>query len=116
MGDGGERSGNLRERMMTRLKLITAWLALSLLAAPPAQAQVLLDVSKITCEQFVLWKVTDPDKIVIWMSGYYNAKRGNTIIDTKALEENAGKLREYCRNNFKITVMQAVETLLAASK
>ena len=101
---------------MTRSTLPLAILALGLLAAPVARAQVLVDVSKITCEQFVLWKVTDPDKIVIWLSGYYNAKRGNTIIDTKALEENAGKLRDYCRNNFKVPVMQAVETLLNVSR
>ena len=101
---------------MTKSKLTLAGLVLALLAAPAAQAQVTIDVSKITCEQFVLWKVTDPDKIAIWLSGYHNGKRGNTIIDTKSLEENASKLTNYCRNNFKVTVMQAVETLLAASK
>ena len=101
---------------MTKSKLTLAGLMLALLLVPTAQAQVSLDVSKITCEQFVLWKVTDPDKIAIWLSGYHHAKRGNTILDTKGLEENTSKLRDYCRNNFKVTVMQAVETLLSASK
>jgi acid stress chaperone HdeB len=91
-------------------------LMLIMLAAPTSQAQVSLDVSKITCEQFVLRKITDPDKIAIWLSGYHNAKRGNTIIDTQALEEGANKLREFCRNNFPVTVMQAVETLLEVKK
>ena len=100
---------------MTKSKLTLAGLLLSLMV-PSAQAQVLLDVSKITCEQFVLWKVTDPDKIAIWLSGYHHAKRGNTIIDPKSLEENTKKLRDYCRSNFKVTVMQAVETLLAGNK
>src|SRR4051794_7906541 len=101
---------------MTKSKPTWAGLVLALLAVPTAQAQVSVDVAKITCEQFVLWKVTDPDKIAIWLSGYHNGKRGNTVIDTKSLEENSKKLTEYCRSNFKVTVMQAVETLLAASK
>ena len=101
---------------MTKSNPTLTGMVLALLMAPAAQAQVALDVSKITCEQFVLWKVTDPEKIVIWLSGYYNGKRGNTVIDPRGLEENSGKLRDYCRNNFKVTVMQAVETLLAASK
>jgi hypothetical protein len=40
-----------------------------------------------------VWKVTDPDKIVIWLSGYYNGTRGNTILDNKAIEEYTGRLR-----------------------
>jgi len=101
---------------MIRSKLVLAGLALGLLMVAPARAQVTVDVSKITCEQFVLWKVTDPDKIVFWLSGYYNGKRGNTVIDTRSFEENANKVKEYCRANFKATVMQAVETIFEAVK
>ena len=98
-----------------RAKVTLAGLTLAAFILPAAQAQVSVDVSRITCEQFVLWKVTDPDKIAIWLSGYYNGKRGNTVIDTKGLEENSNKLRDYCRNTSKATAMQAVETLLAAN-
>ena len=101
---------------MTHTKLPMAGLALTMMVAPPSHAQVSLDVSKITCEQFILWKITDPDKIVIWLSGYHHAKLGNTIVDLKGLEEDASKLRDYCRNNFNATVMQGVETLLGARK
>jgi hypothetical protein len=33
---------------------------LAALAVSAAQAQVVMDVSKITCEQYVLFKVADP--------------------------------------------------------
>ena len=101
---------------MTKSKLMLAGLVLSLLLVSIAQAQVTLDVSKITCEQFLLWKVTDPDKIAIWLSGYHHAKRDSTIIDTNSLKENKSKLTEYCRKNYKGTVMQGAETLVGGRK
>jgi acid stress chaperone HdeB len=96
---------------MTTLKAVTAALVLGLCAVSAARAQVTVDISKITCEQFILHKITDPDRIVFWLSGYFNGKRDNTIIDTHSFEENANKMRSYCRANFKATVMQAAEKL-----
>jgi acid stress chaperone HdeB len=107
----------LRSNIKMKPKVALAALALACFTVSTAQAQVLVDVSKITCEQFILWKITDPDKIALWLSGYYNGKRGNTIIDTKSLEENENKVKDYCRaNNLKPTVMQAVEALIATNK
>lgn len=91
-------------------------LLLALLTDMPVNAQVTLDVSKITCEQFWLRKVADPDKVALWISGYINGKRGNTVIDTQQLEGNVRKLTEYCRENYQMTVMQAVETLMIEKK
>src|SRR5215204_2957157 len=80
----------------------------------PLQAQVMIDVSKVSCEQFILFKVTDPQKkIAIWLSGYYHGKRYSTTVDPQALTEFAQKTHEYCRANLKMPVMQAVETLPA---
>ena len=83
---------------------------------PAAQAQVTLDVAKITCDQFTGYKITNPQNIAIWLSGYYNGKTGNTVLDTQALTANAQKLRDYCIRNPKIMVMQAVETLWGKSR
>ena len=91
-------------------------LLLVLLTGMPVNAQVTLDVSKITCQQFWLRKVADPDKVALWVSGYINGKRGNTVIDTQQLEGNVRKLTEYCRENYQMTVMQAVETLMIEKK
>src|SRR3954453_18515151 len=80
-------------------------------ASSAAQAQVTIDVSKITCEQFVGYKITNPRNISMWLSGYYNGKRGNTMLDTQGLEENARKLQDYCLIHTQTPVMQAVETV-----
>jgi len=73
------------------------------------RAQVTLDLSKVTCEQFVGYKITDPKNIAIWLSGYFNAKLGNTIIDTQDFKANTKKLQDYCFRNPATPVMQATE-------
>ena len=75
-----------------------------------------VDVSKISCDQFLYYKITDPQHIVIWLSGYYQAKAASTVVDTQALNENGEKLKDYCRLNPKQTVLEAAETLFGAGK
>jgi acid stress chaperone HdeB len=84
---------------------------LACLCAPPAAAQVTIDVSKITCEQFVLYQVVNSDYVAVWLDGYYSAKRNNTLVDPQTFKDNVNKVRDYCRNNMKTSIMQAAETL-----
>ncbi len=86
-------------------------LVLALGAVPVAQAQVTIDISKITCDQFLGYKIINPNDIAMWLSGYYNAQRGNTIIDTETLAAQKSNLQEYCLRNLKVPVMQAIDTL-----
>jgi acid stress chaperone HdeB len=90
--------------------------AFALEPAPIAQAQVTLDVSKLTCAQLLSYKFTTAEKIGAWVSGYHNGKRGNTSLDTHRLIENAKKLRNYCVRNNQTLVMDAVETVLGAAR
>jgi acid stress chaperone HdeB len=78
-----------------------------------AIAQVTFDMAKITCDQFSGYKITNPDKIAVWLSGYYNGKRGNTVIDTQRFDENSKKLLLYCVQNPKMSVMDAVDKVLS---
>ena len=91
-------------------------LVVALLAEMPAHAQVTLDVSKITCEQFWLRKIANPEKVAIWLSGFYNGKTGNTVLDTQKLDATIKDVTEYCRTNFNLTLMQAAEAVMAANK
>jgi hypothetical protein len=73
----------LKRSMIMCPKPIVTGLILSsiVFATATAQAQVIVDVSKITCDQYVHAKITTPNLIAAWLSGYYNAKRNNKIID-----------------------------------
>ena len=67
-----------------------------LLAMASARAQVTIDVSKITCNQYLGFKVADPRDIAIWLSGYYHGKIGSTILEPQKLKQNAQKLQSAC--------------------
>jgi len=101
---------------MIRSKRVLAGLVLAALGSAFVQAQTSIDVAKITCEQYVLYKVTDPRNIAIWLSGYYHAKRGDTVIEVQQLDDNAKKVTDFCRANLKVTVMEAVEKVLKPSR
>ena len=101
---------------MIKFILVALGLILALEKVPPAQAQVTLDVSKVTCEQYYGYKITNPQNIAIWVNGYYHGKRGDVTLDTQGLVENARKLRDYYRRNPQTLVMQAVETLFAKER
>jgi acid stress chaperone HdeB len=78
-------------------------------AAQSAHAQVTVDVSKITCEQFnVLPKA---DSVAIWLSGYYHGQKRDSVVDVNAFEDKARNFRAACRqpDNFKSSVMQLIE-------
>ena len=70
---------------MVKIKINILSLILFCLIISAAQAQVTVDVSKITCEQFRGYAITDPNNIALWLSGYYNGQRNNTIRPHSAL-------------------------------
>jgi hypothetical protein len=102
---------------------MAAWLialtsAVALLGAIPARAQVSVDVAKITCRQLLFDKVISPNEksLALWLSGYYSAKRNNTVLDIGALAKNVDKVEDYCRMNEDVTVMDAVTKALGPAQ
>lgn len=92
--------------------------SIGLMLVSAAHAQVAIDVSKITCDQYVHSKITTPNYIAAWLSGFYSAKRNQLVLDPQALHENVAKLERYCydEKNFKVPVMKAVEQLFGSKR
>jgi acid stress chaperone HdeB len=80
------------------------------------QAQVTVDVSEITCEQLLMEKPVPAKYVVLWLSGYYNGKRNNTIIEPEAMDKNEEKVDFYCNLHRETTVMDAVKSVLGLDK
>ena len=93
-------------------KSVAFALALSVACGAPVSAQVTIDVSKITCDQFALYKISDPDTIAVWLHGYYSGKRGNTVVEVEKLKANTKKLRDYCLENPDTNLLDAVDSLM----
>jgi hypothetical protein len=50
----------------------------------------------------------------MWLSGYYNSK--HTVLDIQRFKEHADKLKDYCRQNLNMTVMEAAQKMLQLAK
>ena len=101
---------------MLRSKLSVLGSLLAIFVVSGAQAQVTIDVSKITCDQFLQHKVGNPRFIAVWLSGFHAGKRNNPVVDIQTMESNADRVSAYCDSNRKMVLMQAVETTLGPGK
>jgi HdeA/HdeB family len=88
---------------------------LALAANFEVQAQVMVDMSKFTCGQ-LLGGSQDAIEASIWMSGYYNGLRKNTMIDLNTMKHNADAVVAACHSSPNKTVMQTVNMMLAPKK
>lgn len=99
-----------------RMRIPLLCLIAMLATAQPAPAQVTLDLAKVTCEQWSGYKITNPQNIALWLSGFYHGKRGDTVLDTQGLTANTQKLRDFCIVNPQLPVMQAAEKVFGLEK
>jgi acid stress chaperone HdeB len=88
---------------------------IALLFSVDAEAQVVVDVSKITCDQFATYKIENPEYIAIWLSGYYHGTRGDMKVDIQTLSADAKKVEYYCLSKPEVPLVQAVKTVLGIS-
>lgn len=107
----------LKEWFM-RTNLIVSGFMFAFILAQSAQAQVTIDASKITCDQYVHGKVGEPRIVAAWLSGFYNGKRDNAVIDKQNFQANLNKLERFCfdNKNFSVPVMQAIERAIGSAK
>jgi acid stress chaperone HdeB len=100
---------------MSMKTLATAMLFVAF-ASSAAQSQVTVDVSKITCDQLTLYKITDPENVALWLSGYYEGRRNSTLVDIQKLKADTEKIKTFCRMNPDVTVMHAIDRVLGQPK
>jgi hypothetical protein len=96
---------------MRRALAAIAGTAAAMMASSGLHAQVTLDVTKVTCKQFSTYKITNPDFLAVWINGYYQGTRGEMVVDTQQLVENAKKLENYCLKNPDVLLIKAAETV-----
>ena len=103
---------------LTTFGPLLAFLLTAALLAPAAQAQMTVDVAKITCRQYIFDKNFSPKAPMIanWLSGYFNGKNNNTIVDLGTMAKNKDKVEDYCRMNLDITIIEAAKSALGLGK
>ena len=96
--------------MKARLLLTSELLMFVQIPAP--QAQVTVDVVKITCEQLSMEQLPFSSRdVILWLSGYYHREHDNTVIEPGAIKRDANSLNRYSYEHGEITVMDAVKNM-----
>jgi len=94
-----------------RPKIILASLLLMTSFALPAKAQVIVDMSLITCQQFFDTPPNQQALIAWWMRGYYSAVKNLSTIDFRYVDYNTKVVIAYCKKkqNRQETLMSAIQ-------
>lgn len=85
--------------------------AAAIFAATPANA-VVLDLSTMTCKQFLEGGDDTIKMVLTWMDGWYKGDSDQAIIDTDVFVANAKKFGTYCRTNPTVSIVNAAESVL----
>jgi acid stress chaperone HdeB len=96
--------------MMSVGRSIVAGCALLLaMWSVPGKAQVVLDMTLITCGEYMSQNRDTQDVLAAWMSGYFNAAKNQSMVDLARFERNRKAVEKYCRTHKPETVMSAIQ-------
>jgi acid stress chaperone HdeB len=95
--------------MKTTISMLFA--AALVLSSVPAKA-VVLDLSTMTCKQFIESGDDVIKMVLTWMDGWYKGDEDEAIIDTDVFIDNAKKFGTFCAANPTISIVNAAEKIL----
>jgi acid stress chaperone HdeB len=103
------RKGTIMLARTIAFMVICSATLLMMLFPAAVHAQVTVDITKITCRQYLIGNIVPTKSMAIWFSGYYSGKRGATMIEMSAVEPNADKVELYCGLHQDEMLMKAIE-------
>ncbi|MDJ0449290.1 MULTISPECIES: HdeA/HdeB family chaperone [Methylocystis] len=90
-------------------KLIFGFAMAAMLAPAAVQAQVKLDMTKITCGELLAMPAEDQSDFAAFMSGWFAQKSGRTFIDVSLFLKNAASVTDWCASNKSESVMAGLQ-------
>ena len=90
--------------------LIMFGAGLALIGLQAVQAQVTIDITEITCNQFLGSQITDSRTLGIWLNGYVNGERGKRLIHP--LSPGHISLVNYCESHMDTLIWMLPEMFL----
>ena len=93
------------------MKTFGAALLAALLLTAPARAQV-VDLSAITCKDFLANNKDNISLITMWLDGYHTDDDGPAVVNFDKMKEKSAKLSEYCAKNPTVGLMTAAEQFM----
>ena len=81
-----------------------------------AHAQVTYDVTKVTCEDYLAMPPDVSHGFSAWMSGWFNQKGKNTVVNFDGFEQNVESVKKWCGTNPKASVFDGLTRAAASAK
>lgn len=75
----------------------------------PASAQVMIEMSEITCKQFAGYDGGAKDFVANWMRGYFSSKNNVSIVDVRDAKRRTAKVLAVCKKKPKLSLMEVIE-------
>src|SRR3954468_21543197 len=97
--------------MIMKIAASVMFAAVLALSSAPAHA-VVLDLSTMTCKQFIEGGPDEIKMVLTWMDGWYKGDSDEAIIDTDVFVANAKKFGAFCGANPTISIVNAAEEIL----
>lgn len=90
-------------------KAIVAIALAGALAPSLAQAQVKIDMTKVTCGEALAMSPDDQADFAAFMSGWFAQKSGRTFIDLELFRKNTASVMDWCNANKSESVMAGLQ-------
>ncbi len=74
-----------------------------------AHAQIKIDMTLVTCGQYMAMPPEQAANFAAWMSGWFNQKQGYVWVNLQAYERNIANVRAYCASNPNDKVMAVLQ-------
>lgn len=92
------------------MKKLMSALALACALAPSlSEAQVKIDMTKITCGEILAMSPDDKSDFAAFMSGWFSQKSGRTYIDVSLFQKNVASVIDWCGSNKSESVFAGLQ-------
>jgi len=75
----------------------------------PPGGQLKVDMSLVTCKQYLTSDAQRQQMLAYWMSGYFRASKGQPVFDFQRFADNKRAVAAYCKKNGGVTLMSAIQ-------
>jgi acid stress chaperone HdeB len=90
-------------------KLVFCLALATAMASAVAHAQLTIDMSRVTCAQYLAMSPAQSADFSAWMSGWFNQKNGYVFVDLNAYARNVANVKSWCASNPTQTVMAGLQ-------
>lgn len=91
-----------------RFRLISLTFAMAIVPVV-ANAQLTIDMDKITCDQYLAMPPSQSRNFSAWMSGWFSYQNRRTFVDFLLHQKNIANVQAWCRSYPKETVMSGLQ-------